>query len=303
MNILQIRYFATVAQLESISKASELLFVSQSALSKNISKLEDELGFQLFTRKGKRLVLNAQGVRFLASSRRVLQELDGALEDISRVDGDSVKHISICVTGASRPLTDCIAGFHEKHPSIEFSVDVRSEDTDLPDINSYDVLIYPAGGRYGKYSGVPLYLERYCLAVNAAHPLAQEETVALQALSGQDIVFLRAADGSCEFPYLLCSTLHLPLRSRCFVDTPALRRQIVASGIAAALLTQSECAAHQQDAALRILPIDDPRFSRQMMVCFRREKHLSEAAKLFRDYVSAQFHLSSAADPASVPSP
>ena len=65
MNITQIRQFTTVARLESMSRAAQLLHVTQSALSKSVSQLERELGTALFDRSGKRLRLNASGERFL----------------------------------------------------------------------------------------------------------------------------------------------------------------------------------------------------------------------------------------------
>lgn len=67
MELHQLRYFVQVARLESVSKASQALHISQPALSKTIGKLEDELGCQLFDRTGKRLLLNDRG-RF--SSKR-----------------------------------------------------------------------------------------------------------------------------------------------------------------------------------------------------------------------------------------
>ena len=57
MNISQLRYFTTVAQLENVSKAADLLYLSQSSLSKNIAKLEEELGMPLFDRNGKKITL------------------------------------------------------------------------------------------------------------------------------------------------------------------------------------------------------------------------------------------------------
>ena len=63
MRIAQLRCFVTVAQLENMSQAAELLHLSQSSLSKNIATLEEELGTQLFQRKGRSLTLNPAGGR------------------------------------------------------------------------------------------------------------------------------------------------------------------------------------------------------------------------------------------------
>ena len=55
MTITQLRYFMIAAQMENLSGAASALYISQSALSKNIASLEKELGMQLFDRRGKSL--------------------------------------------------------------------------------------------------------------------------------------------------------------------------------------------------------------------------------------------------------
>lgn len=78
MTVSQLRYFACVAQVQNLSKAAQMLHLSQPSLSKSISKLEEELGAPLFDRAGKRLLLNERGERFLESAQLILQELEGA---------------------------------------------------------------------------------------------------------------------------------------------------------------------------------------------------------------------------------
>ena len=72
MNITQLRYFVSVAQLENMTKAARLLHLTQSSLSKNIAMLEEELGMPLFDRGSRRIILNQQGRRFLEYSSMVL---------------------------------------------------------------------------------------------------------------------------------------------------------------------------------------------------------------------------------------
>ena len=81
---MQIRYFITIAQLENMSRAAELLHISQSSLSKNISAIEKELGTELFERNGKNISLNRAGTQFLESCRRMIAELDDSIDRINR---------------------------------------------------------------------------------------------------------------------------------------------------------------------------------------------------------------------------
>ena len=58
MELLQLRYFKRVAELQHMTKAAEEFHIAQPSLSKTIRLLEDELGTELFDRKGKYIVLN-----------------------------------------------------------------------------------------------------------------------------------------------------------------------------------------------------------------------------------------------------
>ena len=65
MEIMQLRYLKEVARQESFTRAAELLHITQSALSKSIAKLEDEVGVKLFERDGNRIHLNPFGKAIL----------------------------------------------------------------------------------------------------------------------------------------------------------------------------------------------------------------------------------------------
>lgn len=65
MELLQLKYFKTVAEIGKISDAAQALFISAPALSTSVSRLEKELGVKLFDRTNNRVILNRQGEIFL----------------------------------------------------------------------------------------------------------------------------------------------------------------------------------------------------------------------------------------------
>lgn len=284
MQIAQLRYFTTIAQLENVSQAAELLHLSQSSLSKNLGRLEAEVGAPLFDRSGRRLTLNAAGRRFLEYSALTLQELEHALGDIRLLSTGADCRIKIGAAGGVDRLTGCLAAFREVHPEAEFDLMSDIESLEHIDINDYDMLIYPAGGRYERFTGFPLCEERYFLALSAGHPLAESPALRPKALEGQSVVFLRGGRSYVEYPFRVCSALAVRFGSQCYVDTRELHRQMIASGVCIGFVSDSAASFYRGDRALRLLPIRDRRFSRQLMVCFRREKHLSALAKDFRDF-------------------
>ena len=76
MNFNKLYYFQQIARHENIRKASESLYISQSALSKALRELESELGCELFERKGRRLILNDAGSYLLYMTESILRQVN-----------------------------------------------------------------------------------------------------------------------------------------------------------------------------------------------------------------------------------
>ncbi|MCU0967798.1 MAG: LysR family transcriptional regulator [Rubrivivax sp.] len=72
ITLRQFRYFVAVAESGSVAAASRMLSIAQSALTKSLHELEDELGQRLFERSARGMQLTAEGHRFLAGARKVL---------------------------------------------------------------------------------------------------------------------------------------------------------------------------------------------------------------------------------------
>lgn len=291
MTISQLRYFTTIAQLENISQAAQLLHLSQSSLSKTLAKLEAEVGTPLFDRSGKKLALNAAGARLLEYGSLALRELEYALDDIRLLSTGADSRLKIGTAGASGRLAGCIAAFRRVHPEAEFDLNSGIEGMEHLDINDFDALIYPAGGRYDKFTGFPLYEDRCYLAVSRLHPLAERASVLPRALEGQDVVFLRDGRSFVEHAFRVCSALAVRFRSQCYVDARELHRQLIASGMCVGFVPESGAELYQGDPALRLIPIQDQRFTRRMMLCFRREKRLSALAREFKAFALGYFGL------------
>jgi DNA-binding transcriptional LysR family regulator len=112
VTLRQFRYFVAVAETGSVAAASRMLNIAQSALTKSMQELEDELGGRLFERSSRGMLLTAQGHRFLASARRVL----AAVADATRLNAEAgarelagVLAIGVTSLVAGYYLTGCSA--------------------------------------------------------------------------------------------------------------------------------------------------------------------------------------------------
>lgn len=121
MNINQIQYALTVARYKNFSKAAESLFLSQPALSLQIKKLEQELGFPLFSRKAQGVTITPEGEKFFQDAQAVEAAWNQMVQNASVRRGENRKQLRIAVSTRiySNGLFDDIVDFFDHHLEIE----------------------------------------------------------------------------------------------------------------------------------------------------------------------------------------
>lgn len=104
MDLKQLLYFARVADLGSYSKASEDLSVSQPFISKQVRQLETEFGAQFFRRTGRGITLTAEGEIFLARARTILDQVNGARQDLESLKRSPTGSVVLGVVSQVSPI-------------------------------------------------------------------------------------------------------------------------------------------------------------------------------------------------------
>lgn len=114
-----LRAFTTTARFGSVSRACEALHLTQSAVSKQISELEQMTGVLLFERIRQRLTLTPAGVRYDAAIRPLLAQLEAATLDlITSSDGGGALHLSTLPTFGAKWLIPRLPEFQKAQPRI-----------------------------------------------------------------------------------------------------------------------------------------------------------------------------------------
>lgn len=124
MHAAVLRYFAAVARAGSIRKASEELHVASSAVSRQIQKLEDELGTPLFERLPNGLRLTQAGRIVLRHARATLHEYDIMKGELGDLEGKKTGRVHIaCLDSLSiQFLPERVMAFHKQHPAVDFRI-------------------------------------------------------------------------------------------------------------------------------------------------------------------------------------
>jgi DNA-binding transcriptional LysR family regulator len=124
MDFRQLRTFSCVAELGSLSKASDTLRVAQPALSRQIKLLEHELRVELFTRNGRGMVLTEAGHLLLARTSGIVRQLDQIRDDIQSVKGPPSGQVVLGLV----PTVSCVLSARfarrcvEKYPGISLRI-------------------------------------------------------------------------------------------------------------------------------------------------------------------------------------
>ena len=186
MDQTALRYFLEVAHCGSLSKASERLFVAVSALSRQIGKLEEQMGTPLFERRPRGMVLTDAGRLLESHARRSQLEEERVVEEIRDLSERGRVAIRIAASEGVAPdfLPRVCTQFVRTHPRALFQVDVSAPSVATQRVRegTYDLAvcfsIAPEKDVHVHYAQrAPIYA-----LMRKGHPLATREAVSLADL-------------------------------------------------------------------------------------------------------------------------
>jgi len=187
--------FKTIAEIENITKASEKLFISQPALSKSLSSLEEELGCELFNRVGRRLYINHEGRKLLKYATQIDDILKQIKDDFKQ---KSDRTLTICGVAnffyifLKRYFSDGIKPIKfDMVPSVSIPELLLSGDVDLAFADDMYLKTIPSVG----ITRMPVLQEQLFLSVPTGHPLAANKTVTVSELDSMEIMRSTSSNG------------------------------------------------------------------------------------------------------------
>jgi DNA-binding transcriptional LysR family regulator len=187
-----LRTYLAIGQERSISRAAARLFVTQSAVSKSLRRLEEQLDCALVLRKGPRFDLTQAGEEVLG----IAQEMYG---NVSRL-GSAVEGVEEDIVGKVRVLSvsqvqstlydEFLADFHQMHPRVELEVEVMRSSDIQSSLNQKTASVGVGLCRFpqAKLERVPMMRQRYAFFCGKRHRLFGQRRLPLDALKGENFV-------------------------------------------------------------------------------------------------------------------
>lgn len=145
LSVGPLRAFEAVARLLSFRAAADELSLTQSAISRQIQALEDEIGCTLFLRGTRKVELSGDGAQLLPTAVAVLSKLDQTVRQIRRARGRRIVNVSTFASFASLWLIPRMEAFQREHEDIDIRVSAYDRKVDLDDGESDLALRYDHG--------------------------------------------------------------------------------------------------------------------------------------------------------------
>jgi DNA-binding transcriptional LysR family regulator len=197
VSLHQLRLFVTLARHRSFTRAGDEFGITQSAVSRSIRELEDEIALRLFDRTTRQVALTDTGRRLLARIAPLVEELEATLRPPDTAEPGVVKLASSCGLTAS-VLPSMLASCRDRLPQTSVVVIDRPQSAVLQLVRSgeADLGVVIAPGDLDELIAEPLFDDGLAAVVSASHRLSGAECIDWTQLRGQPLLLLDDDTGS-----------------------------------------------------------------------------------------------------------
>ena len=279
-------FFEAAARLRSLTLAAEELFITQSAVSKQIKKLEYSLGFPLFRREYRKLVLTEEGSIFLAEVTYVLEYLSGSVEKLRRTPESNAVTITCTQAVSHYWLFPRIVKFNKEMPDIPVNVYATNHITEASCMRFDFGILNGKSELTRRFAAHLLFPERIHAVCSASYQLKGKQKP--EDILSERLVHLDPTEwrwptwidwfGSCGIKYAI------PQNAQRY-NQIMLALEATSRGMGIGLGWEFMIGTHIEDRTLQFASdhVYEPDFADYLVTS--KNARLSKAAKLFRDWL------------------
>jgi len=281
MDIANLRAFIAVVERGSFSQAANDLFITQPAVSKRISALEQSLGHTVFDRISRRAVLTPAGETLLPSARRVLAELESCQSHLDSLDRKIAGSLQLATSHhiGLRRLPPLLRAFNAQYPQVDLRLHLMDSEDAVARVadNSLELAVVTLPPN--PPSGVqvrPIWLDHLRFAVAPDHPLGQIAQPATQQLAEHTAILPTRGTVTRRVADAVLTAFDLSLPKVMETNYLETNKVLAAAGLGWTLIPES-----MLDDSLVALDLPDIGATRELGLVLHSQRTLGRAAECF----------------------
>ena len=283
ITLRQLEVFAEVLKCGSTTQASQMLSLSQSAVSAALTDLEGQLGVQLFDRVGKRLVINEHG-RLLYPRALATLEQASEIEQLFREDNGALRVYASSTVG-NYILPEVVARYRRDFPSLPLELSVGNSQDVINAVSDFrvDIGLIEGPCHTAEIIAEPWLEDELVVFTAPGSPLLTGD-VTLRQLAAAPWILRERGSGTREIvDYLLLAHLpefHLVME----LGNSEAIKHAVRHGLGVSCLSRRVIAEQLESGTLVEVPVPLPPLTRTLWRIHHRQKHISNALQRFLRY-------------------
>ncbi len=289
MELLQLKYFQTVARLEHMTQAAEKLKIAQPSLSKTISRLEEDLGVPLFDRQGRHIKLNQYGRALLMRVDRIFTELSAARNELLDLHGlhQETVHLAVSIPTI---VPELFSSFLTTHPSISFQQMVAIPTSMVPMLErgEIDMCISSSPIEGPDIEWMPLLKDEMMLMVPNDHPLADKKIIDLMDAQNEPFISFNTGQGTKSSTEYYCELAGFEPKITFEGDETPVIARLVQKGLGIAFVSRLVWYMSPHE-SVRLVHIKHPVCERTIGVAHHKRHHHSPVTQDFLQHIIDYF--------------
>lgn len=293
MEIRVLRYFLAIVREESITKAAELLHITQPTLSRQIAQMEEDMGVKLFDRGTRKIVLTNEGLLLRRRAEEILELVDKTERELAEQDEKVEGTVSIGCgdLAAVQMMPELIKKFRERYPAVNFDLYTATADhiKDRMDRGLTDIGLLLEPINMEKYDYIRLNREEQWVAVIPPDsPLAKLEYITPEDLRGMPLILPRRLNVQSELARWFgdeFEKLNVVFTS----NLPSNSSIMVHHGLACSLTIQGSISFWDKEKIV-YRPLS-PRLTATSVLAWKRKQPFGLAAEKFIKYMKEHLYL------------
>lgn len=282
MEIQQLYYYMELCKQKNFTEAGYACNMTQGALSKQIRKLENELGITLIRRNTRKFELSKEGEIFLSYAKKMTGTYEEMLKNVQK--NQEIK-IGCMPVLAPYHFARLVADFRKEYPDIKLVIDERIASEIQENSDRYDFLILRENMMEDqkKFRFSPLYDDKLCAVLYEKHPLYGRDRLQLKELKDDVFIFPERGSGSYEVFYKSCEKAGFEPKIAFEFPQANTIMSFVSEGVGV-MITFSTVYREAKCAGVKMIPLEDELHS-VISLFYRKNKPLDYAKKQFLNYV------------------